>query len=235
MKKCVGLSQNAEHFVSIVRTFLTNSIRGEANVLTYLARNFLIVLAKFLSGVTVRWFDCQPDTCQRVYFANHTSHLDPVVVWSSLPPQVREVTRMVAAKDYWERGPVRRFLSKNVFNALLIDRTNISIRRTPVVVMNEEMGDQYSIIIFPEGGRTNGDDVLEFKSGMYHLAKKRPDLEFIPVYLDNMNRILPRGNVLPVPMLSRIVFGSPIWIETDEKRDAFLTRAREAVLRLKDL
>ena len=142
---------------------------------------------------------------------------------------------MVAAKDYWEGGPIRRFISKKVFNTMLIDRQNISIHRTPVVVMAEEMAEQYSIIIFPEGGRTNGDEVLEFKSGMYHLAKKRPDLEFIPVYLDNMNRILPRGNVLPVPMLSRIVFGPPIWIESGEKKDTFLTRAREAVLRLKDL
>ena len=204
-------------------------------MLTFLARNLLIVTAKFLSGVTVRWFDCQPDTCQRVYFANHTSHLDPIVIWSSLPPQVRDVTRMVAAKDYWDSGLVRPFLSKKVFNAMLIDRKNISIRRTPVVVMAEEMADKYSIIIFPEGGRTSGEEVLEFKSGMYHLAKKRPDLEFIPVYLDNMNRILPRGNVLPVPMLSRIVFGPPIWIETGEPKDQFLTRAREAVLRLRDL
>ena len=204
-------------------------------MLTILVRNFLILLAKFLSGVTVHWFDCQPDICQRVYFANHTSHLDPIVIWTSLPSQLREMTRMVAAKDYWEGGPIRRYISKNVFNAMLIDRQNISIHRTPVVIMAEEMSDRYSIIIFPEGGRTNGDEVLEFKSGMYHLAKKRPDLEFIPVYLDNMNRILPRGNVLPVPMLSRIVFGPPIWIETGERKDAFLTRAREAILRLKDL
>ena len=204
-------------------------------MLAYLVKNFLILLAKFLSGVTVRWFDCQPDTCQRVYFANHTSHLDPIVIWSSLPPQVREVTRMVAAKDYWAGGPIRRFISRQVFNTMLIDRQNISIHRTPVVVMAEEMGDRFSIIIFPEGGRNNGEELLAFKSGMYHLAKKRPDLEFIPVYLDNMNRILPRGNVLPVPMLSRIVFGPPIWIETGEKKDAFLARAREAVLRLKNL
>jgi len=204
-------------------------------MLTYIARNLLILTAKFLSGATVRWVDCQPDRCQRVYFANHTSHLDSIVIWSSLPPQVREVTRMVAAKDYWEAGKIRRYISKKLFNAMLIDRQNISIRRTPVVVMAEEMAEQYSIIIFPEGGRTNGDEVLEFKSGMYYLAKKRPDLEFIPVYLDNMNRILPRGNVLPVPMLSRVIFGPPLWIETGERKDVFLARARDAVLRLKNL
>ncbi|MDR1491559.1 MAG: 1-acyl-sn-glycerol-3-phosphate acyltransferase [Planctomycetaceae bacterium] len=204
-------------------------------MLTYIARNLLILTAKFLSGATVRWVDCQPDRCQRVYFANHTSHLDPIVIWSSLPSHVREVTRMVAAKDYWDTGIIRRYISKQLFNAMLIDRKNISIKRTPVAVMAEEMAEKYSIIIFPEGGRTNGDDVLEFKSGMYHLAKKRPDLEFIPVYLDNMNRILPRGNVLPVPMLSRVVFGPPLWIETGERKDIFLGRARDAVLRLKNL
>ena len=204
-------------------------------MITYLIKNILIFTAKFLSGATVRWVDCQPDRCQRVYFANHTSHLDPIVIWTSLPPHVREVTRMVAAKDYWEGGLIRRYLAKNIFHAMLIDRHNISIKRTPVVVMAEEMADIYSIIIFPEGGRTAGENLLEFKSGMYHLAKKRPDLEFIPVYLDNMNRILPRGEVLPVPMLSRVVFGPPMWIETDERKDAFLERAREAVLRLKDM
>jgi len=204
-------------------------------VITYIIKNILIFTAKFLSGATVRWVDCQPDRCQRVYFANHTSHLDPIVIWTSLPPHIREVTRMVAAKDYWEGGLIRHYLAKNIFNAMLIDRQNISIRRTPVVVMAEEMADVYSIIIFPEGGRTTGENLLEFKSGMYHLAKKRPDLEFIPVYLDNMNRILPRGEVLPVPMLSRVVFGPPIWIETDERKDVFLKRAREAVLRLKEL
>jgi 1-acyl-sn-glycerol-3-phosphate acyltransferase len=204
-------------------------------VLDSIVRNFLILLVKFLSGVSVRWVDCQPDKCQRVYFANHTSHLDPVVIWSALPHDVRKVTRMVAAKDYWGKGRVRRYVGKKVFNALLIDRRDISFKNTPVQLMLEEMKETYSIIIFPEGGRTTGEKVLEFKSGLYYLAKKKPELELIPVYLDNMNRILPRGKVLPVPMCSRAVFGPPIWIEQGEPKNVFLERAREAVLRLKDL
>ena len=52
---------------------------------TNLTRNFLALLAHFLSGASVRWIDSQPDTCQRVYFANHTSHLDAIVIWSALP------------------------------------------------------------------------------------------------------------------------------------------------------
>ncbi len=204
-------------------------------MIVYLVKNFMIFLAKFLSGASVRWVDSIPEGCQRVYFANHTSHLDAIVIWAALPEKVRERTRMVAAEDYWEGGPIRRFLAKKVFKAILIDRKHVTKRNNPIYKMLEVMGDEHSIIIFPEGGRSSDNQVHEFKSGMYYLAKKKPELELIPVYLDNMNRILPRGMILPVPMLSRVVFGPPIWIEQKEHKETFLARAREAVLKLKEL
>src|SRR5436190_1193786 len=103
---------------------------------------FITTVAKLLSGASVRWIDCQPDTCQRVYFANHTSHLDSLVLWASLPYDVRILTRPVAAKDYWEKGRVRRYLS-GVFNALLIDRKEIKVHQSPVDMMLREIGDRY--------------------------------------------------------------------------------------------
>lgn len=195
----------------------------------------LALIARFLSGASVRWIDSQPDRCQRVYFANHTSHLDALVIWASLPPSVRAVTRPVAAKDYWTAGPVRRYLSARVFRALLIDRTEIKVHQSPIDVMIREIGDQYSLIVFPEGGRSSGPEVREFKSGLYHLCRKRPELELIPVHIDNMNRILPRGEVLPVPLLTCISFGPPMWLEAGEPKSDFLERAREAVRRLKEM
>ncbi len=195
----------------------------------------LAVIARLLSGASVRWIDSQPDTCQRVYFANHTSHLDAVVLWSALPSEVRALTRPVAARDYWLAGPIRRYLATKVFNALLIERTEIKVHQSPVDLMIREIGHRFSLIVFPEGGRSAGPEVGEFKSGMYYLCKKRPDLEMIPVHLDNMNRILPRGEVLPVPLLSCITFGPPIWLEAGEPKVEFLRRAREAVRRLKEL
>jgi len=141
---------------------------------------------------------------------------------------------MIAAKDYWDAGPIRRYIARRLFNALLIDRENISIRNTPVKVMVDEMQDVYSVVMFPEGGRGTGDSIREFKSGLYYLAKKRPDLELIPVYLENMSRILPRGKTLPVPMLSTVTFGPPIWLEEGEKKDEFLARARQSVINLKN-
>ena len=196
--------------------------------------NVLAIAARFLSGVSVRWLDCHPDgSCQRVYFANHTSHLDSIVLWSALPHDIRKRTRPVAAKEYWMSGAIRRYLATKVFNALLIDRKEIKVHQSPVDLMIREMGNVDSLIIFPEGGRSSGREIGEFKSGLYYLCKKRPDLECVPVHIDNMSRILPRGQVLPVPLLSVVTFGPPMWIEVGEGKASFLKRARDAVVSLK--
>ncbi len=191
-------------------------------------------LARLLAGASVRWIASQPDTCQRVYFANHTSHLDALLIWASLPRVVREVTRPVAAKDYWSGGMVRRWLAQEVFDAILIDRTDIKVHQSPVDLMLREAGPNFSLIVFPEGSRSVTGEVGEFKSGLYYLAKKRPDIELIPVHIDNLNRVLPRGEFLPVPLLSCISFGPPLWLERDEAKLDFLARARRAVLSLKE-
>jgi 1-acyl-sn-glycerol-3-phosphate acyltransferase len=206
-----------------------------SSVETNVIGGILAVIARLLSGATVRWVDCQPDTCQRVYFSNHTSHLDAVLLWSALPAHVRALTRPVAAKDYWTAGRVRKYLATEVFNALLIERQEIKVHQSPIDVMLREIGSRYSMIVFPEGGRTPGPDVSEFKSGLYYLSKKRPELELIPAYIDNVNRVLPRGAVFPVPLLSCVTFGPPIWLERGEPKVEFLARARESVRRLREI
>jgi 1-acyl-sn-glycerol-3-phosphate acyltransferase len=194
---------------------------------------FLVLLAKALSGATVRWVDCEPDICQRVYFANHTSHLDALVLWASLPKPIRALTRPVAAADYWHAGPVRRYMAR-AFNALLIDRKKIKVHNSPIDMMLKEIGDTQSLIVFPEGGRNHTDQMKDFKSGLFYLAKKRPDLELVPVYIDNLNRVMPKGEFLPVPLLSCISIGAPMWLESGENKTDFLQRAQAAVLKMKD-
>lgn len=189
-------------------------------------------LSRFLSGATSTWYS-QPDTCQRVYYANHTSHLDMLVIWSALPDYVRKVVRPVAAKDYWGSGIFRPYIAKRLFNCILLERQNVKVHNNPVDEMLRQMDSQYSIIIFPEGGRQSSEEMAEFKSGLYYMCKKRPELELIPIYIDNMNRILPRGTYLPVPLLSHVTFGSPLWLEKNEKKQDFLDRARQAILDLK--
>jgi hypothetical protein len=145
------------------------------------------------------------------------------------------LTRPVAAKDYWDKGRIRRYIARNVFDALLIDRKEIKVHNSPVDMMLREIGTRQSLIIFPEGGRSTTGEMGDFKSGLYYLSKKRPELELVPVHIDNLNRVLPRGEFLPVPLLSCISFGPPIWLEQGELKADFLKRAREAVRRLKDV
>jgi len=207
--------------------------------------------ARLISGVQVRWVDSEPDTRQAVYFANHSSHLDFVVLWSSLPPEVRALTRPVAAQDYWNRGP-RKALAVNVFRAVLVARSAAKIEgtegaadpnsdprsndpRLAIEHMLEAMGENESLILFPEGTRGSGEEVAAFKSGLYYLCQQRPGLRLVPAYLNNLNRILPKGEFLPVPFISKLTFGSAMTLETGESKPVFLARAREAVCRLKDL
>lgn len=192
-------------------------------------KQLLAVLAKIITGVNVRWIGCAPDVRQRVYFANHTSNLDALVIWASLPPQVRELTRPVAARDYWTRSGIRRYLANQVFRAVLIERKRPTPRDNPLSEMLAAIGDRNSLIIFPEGGRQTGTEMAPFKGGLFHLAKDRPDVEFVPVLIENLNRILPKGEILPVPILGSVSFGSPIKLEDGEGKVSFLQRSQAAV------
>lgn len=195
----------------------------------------VVMLIKLISGANVRWNGCSPDTRQRVYFANHTSHLDAAVVWASLPAEVRVFTRPVAARDYWVKGRLRPYLAKHVFKAVLIEREKISAHDSPIDHLVNALGQSDSLIIFPEGTRSLDGEIGAFKSGIYHLAKRRPDIELIPVLIDNLNRILPKGEFLAVPLLSSISFGAALHLNDDESKQAFLARARSAVVNLHNL
>jgi 1-acyl-sn-glycerol-3-phosphate acyltransferase len=198
----------------------------------------LAAFARLLTGASVRWTEPPTPGRQRVYFGNHTSHLDFVLIWSALPADVRARTRPVAGGDYWTRGRLRGYLSSRVFNAILIDRAGAA--RSPagaarsIEQIATGMGSDQSIIVFPEGTRSRNGEVLPFKSGLYHLCRMKPELELVPVYLANMNRILPKGEILPVPLLGRVIFGPSMKLLAGEEKNAFLTRARDALLALRD-
>ncbi|HTB34451.1 MAG TPA: lysophospholipid acyltransferase family protein [bacterium] len=192
----------------------------------------LVGLTKLISGAQARWQGCEPSPRQRVYFANHSSHLDFTVLWSSLPPELRWRTRPVAAKDYWLAGPLRRYLAQSVFRPILIERGGPNAREAFEQIL-DGLGTEQSLILFPEGTRSLDGAVAPFKSGLYRLSRSRPDLELVPVLLENLNRILPKGETLPVPLLSSATFGAPLAAAPGETKAAFLERARQAVLNLR--
>jgi 1-acyl-sn-glycerol-3-phosphate acyltransferase len=193
---------------------------------------FVAGLARLIAGGYVRW-DERPSATPRVYFANHSSHLDFVLLWSYLPLELRRRTRPVAARDYWEGGPLRRYLATRVFRALLIDRAGPDAR-SAVEHMAEGLAAGDSLILFPEGTRGSGQEIAPFKSGLYHLCAASPGLELVPVSLENLNRVLPKGEFLPVPMVSRVAFGESLRLGEGEQKDEFLARARAAVETLRE-
>jgi 1-acyl-sn-glycerol-3-phosphate acyltransferase len=169
----------------------------------------------------------------RVYYGNHASHGDFVMIWSALPAALRASVRPVAGADYWNRDPLRRYLIRAVFNGVLIERDPARRKRDPIETLCEAVDGGASLILFPEGTRNTGESrLLPFRSGIYHLAQRRPQIAFVPVWLDNLARVMPKGRVLPLPLLCTATFGPPLRLQEGEEKTVFLERARGALLAL---
>jgi 1-acyl-sn-glycerol-3-phosphate acyltransferase len=195
---------------------------------------FLLGLVRVLTGAQARWYGCPPKAERRIYFANHQSHADLVMIWAALPGELRHTTRPIAAKDYWTKSPFREFITTKVFNAVYVDRARTG-DQDPLEPLIEALDKGDSVIIFPEGTRGNLEDPQPFKAGLYNLAEKFPDVVLVPAWINNIQRLLPKGEYVPVPILCSVTFGAPIKIEAGEERRAFLDRAREAVIALRDV
>lgn len=190
--------------------------------------------ARFMTAPRALWQGIEPVPHQRVYFANHTSNGDFVLLWTALPTPLRRQTRPVAALDYWLTSPLRAFIGREVFNAVLIDRRPEARTEDPVAQMAAAVDQGSSLILFPEGQRNSSDaPLLPFKSGLYHLAKARPGVDLVPVWIANLNRVMPKGEVIPVPLICTLTFGAPLHVAEDETKEAFLERATQALLALK--
>jgi len=188
--------------------------------------------ARLLTGTQARWMGCEPADKPRIYFANHTSHMDFVLLCSALPPHFRMKTRPVAASDYWNHGTVRRYMIHQVFRGVLVDRRGAARIVNPIEPMIEALDQGESLILFPEGTRGAGEEIQSFKCGIFHLAKARPHVELIPVWMDNAYRVMPKGALVPVPLLCSVTFGTPTFVRQDEAKESFLARIRQEVVEL---
>lgn len=189
--------------------------------------------ARLLTGARALWLGCEPTPRQRIYYGNHNSHVDFVLIWASLPLALRQRTRPVAGADYWLTGKWRKFLIQRVFNGVLVDRKHSSPDNHPLQTLLDALEHGDSMIIFPEGTRNQGEEgLLPFKSGLYHLARLRPDVEIIPVWIANLNRVMPKGKVVPLPLLCTLHFGAPLVLQKDEAKQDFLDRAQRTLLAL---
>ncbi|CAA2101911.1 lysophospholipid acyltransferase family protein [Variovorax paradoxus] len=278
----------------------------------------LLGIVRLLTGAQARWYGCPPKAEQRIYFANHQSHADLVMIWAALPEELRSITRPIAARDYWANTPVKRWITTEVFNAVYVERAATAaapaaatagiepvqaaseaplpqagrIEPTmepllqpmpvpspavvdavpeaqgrldlpdppapppptapdslgpeapadasppasdPLAPLVDALRSGDSIIIFPEGTRGHTGEPQKFKSGLYALATMFPDVVLVPAWIDNVQRVMPKGEIVPVPILCSVTFGAPIRVEEGEERRPFLDRARAAVIALRDV
>ncbi len=194
----------------------------------------IILFARLVTAVRAIWAGIEPVAGQRVYFANHASNGDFILIWTVLPPALRRRTRPVAGLDYWLASPLRRFIGEKVFNAVLIDRRPEMRTADPIEQMAAALDEGSSLILFPEGTRNLTDaPLLPFRSGLYNLSVRRPEVDLVPVWIENLNHVMPKGKVVPIPLLCTVTFGAPIRVAPDEERLAFLDRAAAALLALR--
>ena len=194
---------------------------------------FLLGLIRALTGAQARWQGCPPKAEQRIYFANHQSHADLILMWAALPAELRSITRPIAAKDYWTKTPFKKWITSAVFNAIYVDRIKTS-EQDPLEPLIDALTNGDSVILFPEGTRGNQEEPQAFKSGLYNLAVKFPGVVLIPTWINNVQRVMPKGEVVPVPILCSVTFGAPVALAEGEDRASFLVRARQAVVDLRE-
>ncbi len=194
----------------------------------------LLGLVRLLTGAQARWWGCPPKAEQRIYFANHQSHADLVMIWAALPAELRGITRPIAAKDYWTKTPLRQWITTAVFNAVYVDRERTE-GQDPLAPLVQALDAGDSIILFPEGTRGHAEEPQAFKAGLYNLALRFPQVVLVPAWIHNVQRVMPKGEVVPVPILCSVTFGAPMQLQADETRQDFLARARDAVIALRDV
>lgn len=193
----------------------------------------IVLFARAITAVRATWQADGPSQLPCIYFANHRSHGDFILIWTVLSPRLRRRTRPVAAADYWLGSKLTSFIGRDVFDAVLIERESGTRTSNPVAQMAAALDAGASLILFPEGTRNQTDaPLLPFKSGLYHLARSRPEVPLLPVWIDNLNRVMPKGEFVPIPFICTVTFGATLQLAPGESKAAFLARARASLLAL---
>lgn len=185
-----------------------------------------------LAQPTVRGHDRLDGLCGSVIFAaNHHSHLDTPLLLTALPYPWRYKVVIGAAADYFFGTRVTGALSALVIGAIPIDRSRVS--RTSTDLARDLISEGWSLVVFPEGGRSPDGWGQPFRGGVAFIAQ-RAGIPVVPVHLEGTGRILGKGNSRPTPSRTTVTFGDPLRCGEDEDARAFNDRIEARVGELAD-
>jgi 1-acyl-sn-glycerol-3-phosphate acyltransferase len=173
-----------------------------------------------------------PGDAQPVIFcANHHSHVDTPIVLTSLPEPWRYQVFVGAAADYFFRNRVTGAAASLLLNAIPIERATVTRRSADLAASLIEEG--WSMLIFPEGGRSPDGWGQDFRGGAAYLAR-RTGAPVVPIHLSGTDRILPKGAKRLRPGPTTVTFGDPLRAEAGEDTRRLAARIEAAVAALAD-
>ena len=189
-------------------------------------------LARFFTGADVIGREHLPTRGPAIVVANHNSHVDTLLLLSIFPARTLRCVRPAAAADYFLKDPVMSWFSRNIIGIVPVARDRAKSGEDILAPAREALAAGDIVVIFPEGTRGEAsDDMGRLKGGVARLVESFPEAPVIPVWIQGAGRVLPKGEVLPVPMNCAVIVGPPIHWEG--RRTAFMDALREALLALK--
>ncbi len=167
---------------------------------------FLLGLIRVLTGAQARWYGCPPKAEQRIYFANHQSHADLVMIWAALPQELRAITRAIAARDYWTKSPFRKMADHGRLQRRLRG-PRAQLRPGPAGAIDRSAEQRRLHHPVPRGHARQRRGAAGLQGRLYNLALKFPQVVLVPAWINNVQRVMPKGEVVPVPVLCSVTFG----------------------------
>lgn len=202
-------------------------------ILKYLFFALLVrPLVYIVLGLNVRDNHKLPKKGPAILVANHSSHIDTLILMSLFNLKTTLSVHPIAAKDYFFKTKFRSWFFTNIIEIIPISRSVDKFSHShPFEKASQILHDGKIVIIFPEGTRNNSDEIGEFKKGIAHLAKLNPTTPITPIYIHGPGMVLPKGEELLVPFICDVYIGDSIY--WNQNKDQFVKDLKDSIQELK--
>lgn len=165
-------------------------------------------------GLRIKHRERLPKRGPAILVANHNSHMD-VFALLSLFPLCRQVEiHPVAAADYFLRNKIIGWFALNILNIIPVMREGGEAN--PLALCEQALREGNTLILFPEGTRGEPGKLSPLKSGVWHLSQSMPEVPIIPVWLRGTERVMAKGNRIPLPLFIDVAIGDILSFNHDK-------------------